>query len=132
MTESRSTRAMNDNPLQRHGKVSYLEIPATDVARSAAFYQRVFGWSIRGEGDRWSFDDASGDLIGGWVSDRPAADRGGVTAFIYVDRIDAALRAIVDEGGEQLEEPRAEGDLWIAHFRDPAGNVLGVWQHAAP
>ncbi|MFL5920079.1 MAG: hypothetical protein ACJ75Q_01865 [Gaiellaceae bacterium] len=22
-----------------------------------------------------------------------------------------------------------EGDLWVALFRDPAGNVVGVWRH---
>jgi uncharacterized protein len=29
-----------------NGKVCYLEIPAADVEKSAAFYQDVFGWSI--------------------------------------------------------------------------------------
>jgi hypothetical protein len=27
--------------------------------------------------------------------------------------------------------PYPEGDLWVATFRDPAGNVLGVWQTAS-
>ena len=28
-----------------NGKICYLEIPATDVEASAAFYERVFGWT---------------------------------------------------------------------------------------
>jgi predicted enzyme related to lactoylglutathione lyase len=28
-----------------------------------------------------------------------------------------------------VTEPYPEGDLWVAVFRDPSGNVLGVWQH---
>jgi predicted enzyme related to lactoylglutathione lyase len=28
-----------------HGQIGYLQLPAQDVARSAAFYQTVFGWS---------------------------------------------------------------------------------------
>ena len=28
-----------------HGKICYVQIPATDIERSAAFYEQVFGWS---------------------------------------------------------------------------------------
>ena len=30
-----------------HGKICYIEIPATDPQRSAEFYRDVFGWNIR-------------------------------------------------------------------------------------
>ena len=30
-----------------NGKICYIEIPATDTARSAEFYRRSFGWNIR-------------------------------------------------------------------------------------
>ena len=33
-----------------HGKICYLEIPAMDVERSAAFYTAVFGWRTRRRG----------------------------------------------------------------------------------
>ena len=38
-------------PTRGNGKICYLQIPTTDVARSADFYQRVFGWNIRPRGD---------------------------------------------------------------------------------
>ena len=31
-------------------------------------------------------------------------------------------------GGEMVDAPYPEGDLWVATFHDPPGNVLGVWQ----
>ena len=31
-------------PTLANGKICYIEIPSTDVARSADFYTRVFGW----------------------------------------------------------------------------------------
>src|SRR5262245_47802174 len=34
-------------PTIGNGKICYLEMPATDIARSAAFYQAVFGWNVR-------------------------------------------------------------------------------------
>ena len=38
-------------PRYRTGKLCYIEIPAADVAASAEFYQRAFGWKIRRRGD---------------------------------------------------------------------------------
>ncbi len=40
----------------------------------------------------------------------------------------APLGKIVAEGGAVVTAPYPEGDLWVATFRDPAGNVLGVCQ----
>jgi len=31
-------------------------------------------------------------------------------------------------GGEVVRAPYQEGNLWVATFRDPAGNVVGLWQ----
>ena len=33
-----------------HGRLSYVQIPAIDVRESAKFYQKVFGWKVRGDG----------------------------------------------------------------------------------
>jgi len=30
-------------PTYANGKICYIELPATDIARSAGFYQKVFG-----------------------------------------------------------------------------------------
>ena len=48
--------------------------------------------------------------------------------YIYVDRIDEVVNRIVPNGGEIVEAPYREGNLWVASFGDPAGNVVGVWQ----
>jgi predicted enzyme related to lactoylglutathione lyase len=38
-------------PTLGNGKICYVEIPAVDAGRSAAFYERVFGWGVRRRGD---------------------------------------------------------------------------------
>lgn len=35
---------------------------------------------------------------------------------------------VLAHGGEVVTAPYVEGDLLVATFRDPPGNVLGVWQ----
>ena len=49
-------------PTNANGKICYIEMPATDVARSADFYQKTFGWNVRRRGDgRTAFDDTIGE-----------------------------------------------------------------------
>jgi predicted enzyme related to lactoylglutathione lyase len=48
-------------PTLVHGKICYIEIPATDLSRSVTFYRTVFGWSVRQRGDgSLAFDDGVG------------------------------------------------------------------------
>jgi len=37
-----------------HGKICYIEIPATDVAASATFYADAFGWSLTSFGPTYA------------------------------------------------------------------------------
>jgi uncharacterized protein len=113
-------------------RLCYLEIPAADVGRAAAFYEAVFGWEIRDrDGDRPAFTDASGQVSGAWVGDRAVSGEPGLLPYIWVDDIDATLAAVTTHGGGVLEGPRLDVEPdgeWIATFRDPAGNVIGLYQ----
>ena len=52
-------------PTLANGKICYIEMPASDIARSAEFYKRVFGWKIRKRGDgHIAFDDTTGQVSG--------------------------------------------------------------------
>src|SRR5437868_8285797 len=117
-----------DSRLAKHGKLSYIEIPAVDTLRSAEFYSKVFGWKVRGDAEHAGFDDPSGEIIGHWVTRRAISREPGILPYIYVDAIDKTIDALTREGGEVVQAPRPEGDLWVATFRDPAGNLIGVWE----
>ena len=55
----------------------------------------------------------------------------GLLPYIYVDTIDVTTELIQAHGGEIIEPPSPEGNLLVGTFRDPAGNVLGLWQEVA-
>jgi uncharacterized protein len=115
----------------RNGGLTYLHMPARDPLRSADFYERVFGWTVdRREEGRASFSDTTGNVYGAWVTDQAIAREPGLLPYIYVDHIEETLRQLVAEGGEVVTPAYREGNLWVATFHDPAGNVLGVWQDA--
>ena len=119
--EAESARASG----MRHGEICYLQIPALDLMRSAAFYEIIFRWKI--ERPYPSFE-APG-LIGQWVNDRAPAPDAGPLLWINVDRIDDILELVRTNGGEVIEAPSPDGPRWLATIRDPAGNVLGIAQH---
>jgi len=119
-------------PKYENGKICYIEIPATDIGRSAEFYWRVFGWKIRRRGDgSTAFDDGAGEVSGAWVLGRPAAITPGLLLYIMVDSVGATVNAVVANGGE-IEQPIvANAPEITARFRDPAGNVIGLYQRPA-
>ena len=108
-----------------------MHIPAEDPRRSAAFYHAVFGWDLRGSADHPSFSDGTGHVIGAWVTDRAAVGDAGVLPYVYVERVDETLGKVSAHDGQVVRDPYPEGDLWVATFRDPAGNVIGIWQRGA-
>jgi len=112
------------------GKICYLEIPATDAEVSAAFYVKLFGWTlrVRGDGSR-AFDDATGAMSGSWVLGRPPAREPGMFPSVMVEDIDRTLEKVRELGGETVTPRMAlgPGDSF-AILRDPAGNLLGLYQ----
>ena len=122
----------NMPPTIGNGKICYIEMPATDVARSAAFYQRVFGWHIRQRGDgATAFDDGVGEVSGTWVVGRPPAAEPGLMVYIMVDSVSAAVEAVIANGGEIVQVIGADAPEITARFRDPGGNVIGLYQEPA-
>jgi uncharacterized protein len=120
---------MPARPTFRTGKICYVEIPARDVRRSAEFYERAFGWQIRKRGDgSTSFDDTVNEVSGTWVLGRPPTSESGLLIYIMVADAATAVDAVVTAGGEIVQPVAPQADEVFATFRDPAGNVLGIYQ----
>ena len=112
------------------GKICYIQIPAVDIARSAGFYETVFGWNIRRRGGgEVAFDDTVGEVSGTWVTGRPPAAETGLVVYVMVESVADTLEKIREAGGEVVTPltPQGEGEAF-ATFRDPAGNILGIGQ----
>ena len=125
-------RANVEARLTRAGGISYLHIPAVDVRQAATFYETVFGWNVQGhDTDRPSFVDGTGHVSGAWMRDQAISRQPGLLPYIYVDHIDETVERIMAHGGVVVVAPYPEGTLWVATFRDPAGNVMGLW-HDGP
>jgi hypothetical protein len=117
-------------PTFANGKICYIEIPATDSKRSADFYGRVFGWNIRQRSDgSTAFDDGVGEVSGTWVTGRPPAAAPGLMVYVMVNDAKVTLEAVVVNGGQIVQPIGADAPEITARFRDPAGNVIGIYQN---
>ena len=117
------------SPTLSNGKICYLEIPAIDVRRSAAFYKNVFRWQLRERGDgRVAFDDGVNEVSGTWVLGRPPSPEPGLLLYIMVDSVASTVDSVLANGGEIVQPIGMDAPEITARFRDPAGNVLGLFQ----
>ncbi len=96
-------------PTVANGKICYIEMPATDVARSSNFYKLVFGWNIRKRGDgSIAFDSVASVLPG------PAAPLG----------VERFVEHVVNERG--LARARDAGDAGDCVQRNHQIDILQV------
>jgi predicted enzyme related to lactoylglutathione lyase len=116
-------------PLYRTGKICYVEIPAINISQSAEFYSRVFGWAIRRHDDgSLGFDDTVGGVSGMWATGRAPMTEAGLIVSVMVADVAAMIDHIGSAGGQIVLPPDEQAAEKFAWFRDPAGNVLGIYQ----
>jgi len=116
-------------PTTANGKICYVEIPTTNVDRSADFYAKVFGWNVRTRGNgQKAFDDSVGEVSGTWVTGRPPSSQVGLLFYIMVDSVRDTIDLVTANGGEIVQRIGGDAPEITARFRDPGGNVIGLYQ----
>jgi len=118
------------HPTFGNGKICYIQIPATDIERSVAFYRAVFGWNVRKRDDgSMAFDDGVGQVSGTWVTGRKASTEPGLLIYIMMDSVAATMDKVIANGGRIVQPIGMDAPEITARVSDPAGNVLGLYQN---
>jgi uncharacterized protein len=123
-------------------KIVHFEIPTDDLARAKEFYGSTFGWQLQTiEGmdytiamttsvdEKTQMPTEPGAINGGMM--KRSADTPSPVLTIGVDSIDDSMKKIESAGGSVVQ-PRTEiPDMGaFGYFKDPEGNVLGLWENA--
>ena len=117
------------------GDWCHIDVISGDPERAKRFYGQVFGWQFEdlpgtGYTNVRTSEDGIESGIGGVaqaVGALPPATSG-VVAFILAPDMDETLAAIERAGGEVvIPTTDVMGYGRFAHFRDPNGNVIGLW-----
>ena len=105
--------------------IDYAEFAGgNDLSIVKKFYGEAFGWSFQDYGPEYASFTGAG-LDGGFNAvDVPAA--GSTLIILYAEDLEASEKNVVAAGGVVTERHEFPGGRRF-HFRDPVGNVLGVW-----
>ena len=113
--------------------INWFEIPVADIERAKKFYEAVLGSEISlmnyGE-SRMGFLPHDQGATGGAIIQGPGytpSDQGTLVYLNGGDDLNPALARVGPAGGEVLAEKFSIGENgFIAYFRDPEGNKVGL------
>ncbi len=115
--------------------VVHWEMMSKNPAKISAFYEKVFGWTIKQmpEMDYHLVETGGQGGINGGIfkPKRKGPWPGNMTLYINVDDLAAFRKKIVAAGGkihvEEQEVPRMGS---FSLFTDPEGRMMGIWKTA--
>jgi len=123
------------------GRIVHFEIPFDDGDRARAFYKEAFGWNIEVMPEMNYTLASTGPVSEQGMSSEPGYINGGMlqreapfgspVIVVDCDDVDAALAKVETLGGTTVLAKQAVADMgWAAYFKDPEGNLMGLWQTA--
>lgn len=124
-------------------KVVHFEIPVDNLERAKKFYKTVFDWQLEDYPEMQYTICRTSAVDEQQMPKEPGAINGGmfkrsahmkVTTPVFtmaVASIDTTAKKLEKAGGKvvQAKFPVAEMGF-AAYFKDPEGNVLGLWENA--
>lgn len=114
--------------MNRETTINYIEIPASDMAGTKAFFSDLFGWEFQDYGpDYCSFND--GRLDGGFFKSEKvvSTDSGSVLIVFYRDDLEKAVSEVETAGGQIVKSIFSFPGGRRFHFADPSGNEFAIW-----
>jgi predicted enzyme related to lactoylglutathione lyase len=108
--------------------VVHFEIGCRDRAATAKFYGKLFDWKMEEAGPATMIQ--TGSEVGGHLTALGHEPYNYVTFYVSVDDIPAYLDKAESLGGKRLVGPVEIPTGSFAWFRDPDGNVIGLFKAA--
>jgi predicted enzyme related to lactoylglutathione lyase len=111
--------------------VDWFEVLGSDAGRTQRFYTDLFGWTAGGGEPGYGMADtgAGRGIQGGLGSSEEAH---WATVYASVQDVEQTLAKAESLGGSRIYGPMAVDDhMQTGAFRDPAGNVFGVYHLGA-
>ncbi len=128
-----------DRRFETPGDFSWTELMTTDTLAAEAFYEAVFGWTLKktsSAGGSYTTIEAGGDPIGGIMQlpdTMPAETPPHWIPYVTVQDVDRVARKTQESGGTVLVRPTDIPSLGrFCTLRDPQGAVLNAIMYTRP
>jgi hypothetical protein len=109
--------------------IAHVEIPSTNLERTAEFLQKLLNWDFKPFGRGYLlFNNHKGIMVGLRKADKIIA--GDSTVFhINIENIEAVLKRVEGLGGKVKRNKTVIPAMgWYALITDPDGNTIGLFQ----
>jgi uncharacterized protein len=115
-----------EGAMREDGKIDYVEFAVADLPAAKRFYGAAFGWTFQDWGPGYvSFEGAAMD---GGFNGEPESDK--PLVILYAHDLEAMEAKVKSAGGVITRKIQSFPGGRRFHFRDPAGNELGVWSES--
>jgi uncharacterized protein len=115
--------------------VVHFEVTGEDPKRLRQYYAQLFGWEFDtnspvapsvSEAGNYGFLNSTDGIPGGVGGGAGYSSH--AMFYVGVDDVEAALRQAESLGGKRVMGPEhnPSGQLVVAHFTDPEGNLIGL------
>ncbi len=114
--------------MNEHGKINYVEFPASNLKATKVFFQKAFNWSFQDYGPEYTAFSNQG-LDGGFFQSDQASQtvNGAALLVFYSSDLEASLQAVIDAGGAISKDIFSFPGGRRFHFTEPSGNEMAVW-----
>lgn len=117
-------------------KIGQIALTVTDLARARDFYQHTLGMRFLFDAGPMAFFQC-GDIRFALGTGEPDAPRGGTILYFKVEDLRAVHAHLSGQGVDFVQPPHLvarmpDHELWLAFFRDPDQNVLGLMSEVRP
>ena len=112
--------------MRNEGRIDYVEIPGTDIDKTRAFFEQLFGWEFQEWGpDYFSFND--GRLDGGLRRTEEPAPANGLLLVFYSEDLERDYERVKELGATISQEIFEFPGGRRFHFVEPAGTEFAIW-----
>lgn len=108
--------------------VVHFEIGCRDMAKTADFFGRLFGWQTQSMGPATMINTGASSGIQGHITSLGHEPHNYTTFYVQVDDMQVYLDKAQALGGKTLVPPVEIPTGIFAWFADPDGNTIGLWK----
>ena len=114
--------------MNSHETINYIELPASNLEATQAFFSNLFGWTFTQYGPDYMDSPDGGIMMGFFKADlKSLPEHGGALVTFYSSALEETLAKVEAAGGTIVKPVFSFPGGRRFQFTEPSGNEFAVW-----